>query len=188
VYYSADKSQITNIVCSLHGSLNESTQGLISVAGTSPSEVFDATLAALNLGFADAVDSTTTNGTNYAKMMDYFTNTLGVDLNEFGIKSWCVSKTEGATVIWWTDQDVAACSVGDSIRVIRYNTKKNTYTAGYITVTKKTFEDQTYNVMSCSIRGTQLNDYFTEQAGQTGATKKDYDQTLSVFNNMDAAK
>ncbi|MEA5051016.1 MAG: prepilin-type N-terminal cleavage/methylation domain-containing protein [Oscillospiraceae bacterium] len=191
VYYSADKSQITNIVCSLHGSLNAQTDGLIYDASSSPAAAFDSILSNLvdagkvNLRKGSGIDSTTVTGTNYAKVMDYLSTSLGVNLNSFGIKSWCISKTEGSSVVWWSDQDITACSPGESVRVIRYNPAKKTFTAGYVTISQKTFEGKTYNVFASSVTG-NVTSCFTPCDGQTDATKADYKQTLNLYNNLSA--
>ncbi len=63
---------------------------------------------------------------------------------------------------------------------MRYNSRYGTYTAGYITITSATLNSSTYNVFS------RIESDWAEYTGQqqTGSTKKDFDYTYSVYDQM----
>ncbi|MDO4552010.1 MAG: prepilin-type N-terminal cleavage/methylation domain-containing protein [Bacillota bacterium] len=197
VVYKEGYGSIESISCSLHGGLEaQSAEGLVYTAGMdAPDKLFTDALSAKGITSFGEIDSTVVveDGTeiagNTAKILDYFAE-QGVYLQDYNIRSWAL-RMEGTTpVAWWTDQDITEYEVGDRVRVIRYNSARNTYTAGYMRITEKT-RDQGTNVYKVLAGAGSENwqEYTSSQAGaQTADSKQSYEETLSYFNEMEPAR
>lgn len=111
--------------------------------------------------------------------------TLGFDLSDSDMQSWSIQAQgvlggKGAYYLYWSSVDISACALGQKVKVMRYNSRYGTYTAGYITITSATLNSGTYNVFS------RTESDWAEYTGQqqTGSTKKDFNYTYSVYDQM----
>ncbi len=190
VTYSSDYRHIENIVCSLHGSLESDIDGLpdSSLAPNIPLvEAYDASVSAGH-NMPQTIDSTaivvSSAWVNY--MQEYMVGE-DVDFAALNVKSWAITHEGGYKIVWFSDQDITKYDVGDWVRVIRYNSKTKTYTAGYKQVTENTLDGVTYKVFS---RGAVSSATWAEYTGtvQTGTTKSSYEKTVEVFNSMQLTK
>ena len=105
------------------------------------------------------------------------------------IRSWSVVQ-ESATqrAFTFTDVDIASQNVGDMVRVIRYNERLGTYTAGYGMVTEGStgVSAITYNQLEGTASNRYWKEYKTDAVVQDAVTKQNYATTLSIFNGMPA--
>lgn len=128
------------------------------------------------------------DGTKTAAILDYFAAN-NVDLAAMNIRSWSVVQ-ESATqrAFTFTDVDIASQNVGDMVRVIRYNERLGTYTAGYGMVTEGStgVSAITYNQLEGTASNRYWKEYKTDAVVQDAVTKQNYATTLSIFNGMPA--
>ena len=98
------------------------------------------------------------------------------------IASWAVQPENGVTIVWYTDVDISKLKPGDLVRVIRYNAKLGTHTAGYIEVIEKANVTPTYNVFN---GGVGKENCWKEADGQTDTDKTNNYKTIEeIFNNI----
>ncbi len=190
ITYSEDKARILSIYCNLHGG-----------GYTAPNVPFAIALKDLNLNLPTAIDSTAPDeneaGDSFKKqILDYFAANGIYSLDELNISSWAISAKDASKDypnMWFSDQDITACNVGDQVRVIKYNSKSGTYTAGYSTIVEKTMvtankETVTYNTFGSYQAGADWKEYSSEELGkQTDATKKSYEETMKYYYEMTPA-
>lgn len=105
-----------------------------------------------------------------------------IDLASSNIVTWAVVKEGSTKVVWLSDVALSDDTLGKSVRVIRYNPNRGTYTAGYMKVQKSVdIEDADYNQF---VGGGTDADRWTEYTGQTDDSRSSYEKTLAVFNTM----
>jgi len=107
---------------------------------------------------------------------------LAESFGDTNINSWLIDRESGYQIVWITDIDVSTVQAGSYVRVMRYNTKKKTYTAAYVKVTTTTVNGVTYNVLPRAI-----STGYKEIAGQNDTTKQSYSSTLAVFNSASSS-
>lgn len=183
ITYKLDGNGLMTFSCSDHP--DETATGLIDV--TDPQQILSSSLTAaltkLGLTSASRIDST--SGSADVKKVAAALEDADVDLDAQNIKSWAMVKEGNYNVLWWSDVDISTLSPGESVRVIRYNPNRNTYTAGYLTVQSTTSGGNTYNTL---MGGSDFVKQWTEAPGQDATTKKSYSQTVTVFNSMAETK
>lgn len=185
VTYSNDRNFISEIFCAKHGSIYAYDDEGLVYHGASPDVLINKAIKLSGVTLTDNTDSTAPNGINTVPILNYM-KANGIDLDALHVKSWAIRKESGYSqkIMFWSDQDISALNVGDSVRIIRYNPNNNTYTAGYMTITTTTEGGQTYNVFS----GGTGSSVWTQAAGQSATTKASYEDTIKIFNEMKEIK
>lgn len=135
------------------------------------------------------VDSTAVNTTHLGTVVKALAD-RGFNMDAQGIKTWAYKPhADGKNnyVYWSTEtitlDDVAA---GNYVKVIRYNSARKTYTAGYVKLVKKAEGGTPYPAVTDSDGSSDFYEY--KKIAQTADTKKSFDQTYDIFLKMTPAK
>ncbi len=173
------------IVCPLHDSaytfdMSEVIRDLVANPG---SEELKAMFQSFT-GAGKYIDSTSKQGTNREKLEGALKE-AGFDLQAQGIQSWSFQGMgNGQFLLYWTTEDLVDYPVGSRVKVMRYNSLRDTYTAGYITVREAQLDGkgEYYPVLG---RGDAS---WSEFAGipQSEADKQQFDTIYQVFGQMPA--
>ena len=125
------------------------------------------------------IDSSSPNGTNVKKVVAALKK-QGFDMEGEGVNTWSYQgQGSGRYILYWTTENIADYQVGQSMRVMRYNSNLGTYSAGYVTVGTETLEGQSYKVLSYN---TGWQEYTATP--QTDSDKKNFDTISGVFEKM----
>ncbi|WP_343247857.1 prepilin-type N-terminal cleavage/methylation domain-containing protein [Diplocloster hominis] len=133
------------------------------------------------------IDSSSQTGKAYESVLAALKN-LGFDPGLQNVGTWSLQAYSTGYLFYWTTEDISAKSPGDKVKVLRYNSLRQTYTAGYVTVgtTSISASDSstgtavTYNILG---RGDANWSEYTD-IKQTDKDKKDYDTIYDVFQQM----
>lgn len=185
-YRAVRRSGSIQVNCSVHGNTYGSNfaggvDDMLNGSGYAPD--VQTTIDRIKNGTL-TVDSTCTDP-NHLNNVTTALEALGFDLSDSDMKSWSIQEQgasggKGAYYLYWSSVDISACKPGETVKVMRYNSRLGTYTAGYITITSTTLNTGTYNVFSRS--DSDWAEYTGQQ--QTGSTKKDFDRTYSIYAQM----
>lgn len=173
------------VVCPLHDSaytfdMSEVIRNLMANPGSEE-------LKALFQSFTGAgkyIDSTSKQGTNREKLEGALKE-AGFDLQAQGVQSWSFQGVgSGQFLLYWTTESLADYPVGSQVKVMRYNSRRGTYTAGYVTVQETQLEGkgEYYPVLG---RGDASWSEFTD-IPQSDADKQQFDAIYQVFGQMPA--
>ena len=101
-------------------------------------------------------------------------NIAGFNVAKQGVQTWSLQGIgSGNYYFYWTTEDIASKKVGDQVKVMRYNSARGTYTAGFVTITEETLSasDSTdgkshkYNVIGRGDRS--FSEYKTDEISQS---------------------
>jgi prepilin-type N-terminal cleavage/methylation domain-containing protein len=138
------------------------------------------------------IDSASNTGKAYSQILEAL-NIAGFNVSKQGVQTWSLQGIgSGNYYFYWTTEDIASKKVGDQVKVMRYNSARGTYTAGFVSVTEETLSasDSTdgkshkYNVIGRGDRS--FSEYKTDEVSQSDADKKNYSSIYDVFNKMPA--
>lgn len=172
------------IVCPAHDErysfdMSEAIRNLIANPGSD--EV--AALLAKFTGSSMFIDSTSPNGEN-RQVLEAALAKAGFDLQAQGVQTWSFQGVgSGNYLLLWTTEDLRDYPVGSRVKVMRYNSRLGTYTAGYITVQQTQLNGgDPYAVLGRGGAG------WTEYTGvpQTDGDKREFDTIYGVFGEMPA--
>lgn len=129
------------------------------------------------------IDSSAPEINNFTSgVVTAFEAETGIKINDTGATSWSVQYIgKGKYYLYWTSVDINTVKAGDDIVVMRYNSERDTYTAGTVTVTTKVDSAGTaYKAMA------QGDAYWKESTNveQTSEMKKDFDQIYDVYQEV----
>lgn len=145
------------------------------------------------LGAVDALgryqvesNAPTGNNNHTDKVLAYFKKN-GIDPSLSDIGSWAYSNNE--QLMYWSEKNIAECTVGESVLVMRYNTNRNTYTVGYVKVTQKQSDNtgESYNSFFSKSGEAQWAQAGSDQE-QTGEMKSSFDSAMAYYNQVKASQ
>ena len=139
------------------------------------------------LGRNQVESNAPTGNNNFTdKVLAYFKE-KGIDPSLSGIGSWAYSNNE--QLLYWSEKNIADCTVGEPVLVMRYNTKKNTYTVGYVKVTQKKSENtgEFYNSFFPKSGEAQWTQAGSDQE-QTNEMKRFFDSAMAYYNQVKASQ
>ncbi|MBS7007547.1 prepilin-type N-terminal cleavage/methylation domain-containing protein [Anaerostipes sp.] len=133
------------------------------------------------------IDSSSGTGKAYENLLNAL-GKAGFNAGQAGVNSWSFQGKGSSYYLYWTTEDITNKSPGDKVKVIRYNSARGTYTAGYVVIRRETLsgsdssdgKPRTYNVLSRSDNDWQ------EYTGvkQSDDDKKNYSKIYQIFKNM----
>ena len=133
------------------------------------------------------IDSSSGTGKAYENLLNAL-GQAGFNAGQAGVNTWSFQGKGSSYYFYWTTEDISSKSPGDKVKVIRYNSARGTYTAGYVAVRRETLsasdssdgKPRTYNVLGRSDRD------WTEYTGvkQSEDDKKNYSKIYQIFKNM----
>lgn len=135
------------------------------------------------------IDSSSKTGKAYESVLSALKN-LGFDPDLQNVKTWSFQAYgDKSYLFYWSTEDISTKKPGDTVKVMRYNAAKGTYTAGTIEVKTETLsasdsstgQSSTYNVLN---RGDATWKEYTG-VKQTDEDKKKYDTIYKVFQGME---
>jgi prepilin-type N-terminal cleavage/methylation domain-containing protein len=148
-------------------------------------------IAKLIKSYADQgkpIDSSSGTGKSYEQILSAL-GQAGFNASQAGVQSWSLQGVgNGKYYFYWTTEDITSKKPGDKVKVLRYNSSRDTYTAGYVTIEKNTIsasdssdgQSHTYNVLG---RGDSKWEEYKDTP-QTDKDKKDYSAIYEVFKKM----
>ena len=134
------------------------------------------------------IDSSSGTGKSYEQILSAL-GQAGFNASQAGVQSWSLQGVgNGKYYFYWTTEDITSKKPGDKVKVLRYNSNRDTYTAGYVTIEKNTIsasessdgQSHTYNVLG---RGDSKWEEYKDTP-QTDKDKKDYSAIYEVFKKM----
>ena len=134
------------------------------------------------------VDSTAPPPNNYTDEVKKVLKSMGFNMDAQGIKTWAYKGNTANKLVYWSTEAISMEEVGSYVKVIRYNSKGNTYTAGYVKIVQKTQEKtgEKYAAFTDSDGSSDFYEY--KKITQTTDTKKSFDKTYAIFLKMTPAK
>ena len=148
-------------------------------------------IASLIKNYADQkkhIDSTSGTGKSYEQILSAL-GQAGFSASQAGVQTWSLQGMgNGNYYFYWTTEDITSKNPGDKVKVLRYNSSRGPYTAGYVTIEENTLsasdssdgQSHTYNVLG---RGdTKWEEY--KDTPQSDKDKKDYNTIFDVFKKM----
>lgn len=122
---------------------------------------------------SSGIDSTAV-GSSRTPLM---TAALGQIFYSTNVQAWKLTQNG---YVYITDVDITKQTAGTKIKVIKYDSKKNTFSAVYVPIQKTTYNGKTYNTIR--------DDTGTVIDGQTTDTNKNYQDTVKIFNSAASIK
>lgn len=187
--YTASRGSDGNIViiCSVHHSvynfnMNEALNNLYH----SNPEI--QTLINNYASKGQTIDSTSGTGFAYEKITTALAQ-LGFNTTQSGVNTWSLhGKGHNQYYLYWTTEDITKMNIGDKVKVMRYNSARGTYTAGYVTVSQTTLSPQdssdgqqkTYNVLSRN----ELDWQEYTDVQQSQEDKTNYNTIYEIFKKI----
>lgn len=175
-YTAPDGEHVTyccDATCGDYYNFSGASGGLQYVSGDTPEKLFSSAYIQNILRKATSVDSgapmvrPSGESTYNGQLAALLAHRAG-----FNIASWAARN--GGQQLYWTDMDISNMTPGTSVRVILYDAKAKTYTAGYVKVENKkdtSVSSKPYNVLGTSLTG-----------GNTPTA--DYAEAVGTFNGM----
>lgn len=133
------------------------------------------------------IDSSSGTGKAYENLLNAL-GQAGFNAGQAGVNTWSFQGKGSSYYLYWTTEDISTKSPGDKVKVIRYNSGRGTYTAGYVVIRRENLsasdssdgKPRTYNVLS------RNDNDWQEYTGvkQSDDDKKNYSKIYQIFKKM----
>lgn len=134
------------------------------------------------------IDSSSGTGKAYENLLNAL-GQAGFNAGQAGVNTWSFQGKGSSYYFYWTTENITSKNPGDKVKVIRYNSARDTYTAGYVTIRRENLsasdssdgKPHSYNVLG------RTDSDWQEYTGvkQSDDDKKNYSKIYQIFKEME---